>query len=302
MRDKIIEYTLTYKQYKVKVLNIGATIVEYSIDNHNICLTYEDYNTYRTNEIYIGSIVGRTAGRIRNGSTDGFNIPQNYKTIHNLHGNGLHVRFYDAKVEANKIILTYVDEEGEYPGNAHIKVIYTLNDDGLTQEIKCASDKPTLLNLTNHSYFNINGGGSILNDNLQIKCDKVAVLDNDMFVQELKDVANSAFDFNNERKIKTSFDLDDFEQFKITKFIDHPFKLNGGILYSNDKYQLEINSTSDFVVVYAGNYLDECNYKFKNENIDEYSGICFETQKIPGDVNLVDSFYSKTNFKLTKTS
>lgn len=300
MCKQIKEYTISASGYKLKVLNIGATITEYSLNGHNIVMSYEELEDYRTNELYAGCVVGRTAGRIPNAKVGDWNLPQNYHEVHNHHGNDLHLAFYDVTVSDNKVELTLTDLEGAYPGDAKIKVIYSLDENGLTQEIIANSNKPTLFNFTNHSYFNLNIGSKVLNHKLQIDCDQYVHLDQDMFCEEHKDVTNTAFDFRLEREIGSSFKLMDNGQFARTKFIDHPFKLVGSCAYSNADYKLEVNTDCDYVVVYAANYMSECEVKLRGSSSIDYGGICFETQKIPGDIKLVDDFYAKTNYKLLK--
>lgn len=298
--QEIIEYTIEYKQYKLSVLNIGAVITEYSLNGHNICLSYADVEDYRKNDICLGAIVGRTAGRTKNSSLNNFKLPANYNKVDNLHGNSLHQKFYEVQVLPHKIILTYFDVEGDYPGNAEVKVCYELTDNGLVQEITAISDKPTLFNLTNHNYFNLNVGSSVLADKLQIDAEQYAKLDQLSFASKLTSVANSSFDFRTSRVIKSSFELDDHHQFAITKFLNHPFKLEGNIIYENAECRLEINSSSDYVVVYCANYFGECDKQLSYGEVFDYNSICFETQKLPGDVQLVNDFYSKTNYKFTK--
>lgn len=300
MNNKIVEYTIEHNQYKLKVLNIGATITEYSLDGHNICLSYRDIEAYRENELYAGSIVGRTAGRIKDGCVGVWQLPKNYLQTNNHHGNDLHLAFYDVQVGANYIELTLSDPEGDYPGNAQITVRYTLNDEGLCQEITANSDQPTLFNFTNHSYFNLDLGTTVLDHNLQIDSDEYGYLDKNMFVQDVRPVTNTAFDFQGQRTIGSSRQFDDEKQFAITKFIDHPFKLNGKLHYSNDQYQLTVETNSDYVVIYTANFLGECKTELKNGVPTDFGAICFETQKLPGDKNLVTNFYSQTSYQLCR--
>ncbi|WOO86778.1 hypothetical protein RZE82_06560 [Mollicutes bacterium LVI A0039] len=296
MSKKVIEYTIEYHGYRLSVLNVGATITEYSLDGHNVCLSYFNNDDYLKNELYAGAIVGRSSGRIKDGKFGAWDLPKNYLKHHNHHGNDLHVALYDVEVEANVITLTLNDPEGDYPGNAEIKVVYTLTKDGLVQEISATADKPTLFNFTNHSYFRL--GDSVLNDNLQIDSNYYAHLDEQMFCLEDKLVDNTSFDFRNTKKIKTAFDQEDNGQFAITKFIDHPFKLEGSLVYSNDKYSLKIDTTSSYVVIYAGNYVGDCQTKLKAIDASDYAGICFETQERPGYTDPSQDFYSKTSYTL----
>lgn len=302
MNKKIIEYTIEAYDYKLIVLNIGATIVEYSYKGHNICLRYEDIECYANNELFAGSIVGRSAGRIRDAKFENWTLPYNYKGVHNHHGNGFQHKFYDVMVETNKIILTMTDPEGDYPGNANIKIIYSLTNEGLCQEILADSDKPTLFNFTNHSYFNLEMKDTILSHDLQLDANEYTHLDQDMFCLENREVDNTSFDFRQSKEIRSAFDQENNQQFEITRFIDHPFKLEGKLVYSSPNYKLEVISTCDYVVIYAGNYTGDCTIPFANIINQDYAGICFETQHRPGYVEPTKQYYSKTSYKLKKNT
>lgn len=302
MHNSITEYVIEAHDYKLKVLNIGATIVEYSYQGHNICLRYDKNERYTTNQLVAGSIVGRSAGRIRNAKFGDWTLPLNYKETHNIHGNGFEHKFYDVTVETESITLTLTDPEGDYPGDANVKVVYTLTKEGLVQEIIADSDKPTLFNFTNHSYFNLEMTDTILSHKLQVEANKYTHLDEDMFCLEDRTVDNTSFDFRQAKVIESAFEEDNQEQFKITKFIDHPFKLEGKVVYSSPNYKLEIATSCDYVVIYAGNYTADCNIPFANATNRDYAGICFETQHRPGYTKPSQKYYSKTSYKLTKNT
>ncbi len=296
--NNIKEYTIEKNNYRLKVLNIGAIITEYSINNKNITLKYDNYNYYLTNQMHLGAIVGRTAGRIENGKFGEYQLNKNFLNKHNLHGNSLNHRFYDVKEIVDGIELSLYDEEGVYPGNAKITVRYTLTNEGLLQEIIGESDKPTLFNLTNHTYFNLNPNNHIKDLNLRVDADEVWTLCPDSLPKELIKVENTAFDFRKTKKINENFKIDN-EQFKITKFIDNPFKLNGNIeLSSDDGLKLTVSTNQPYVVIYTGNYIGEEIISFENSEVFDYAGICLETQKVPNDTVLIKDYYSKTLFKL----
>ncbi len=296
--NNIKQYTIEKGKYQLKVLNIGAVITEFSINGKNIVLAYKDYNDYLTNTMYLGCVVGRTAGRIKNGEFHNYQLSKNFLGKHNLHGNNLHTRFYDVEEIENGVQLTLYDEEGEYPGNAHITIKYTLTNEGLVQEIFGESDKETLFNFTNHSYFNLNLNEDIKNLNLQIEADNVWSLCNESLPKELIDVKGSAFDFKTSKKISENLEISN-EQFETTRFIDNPYKLNGNVILSNDEgLQLTIKTNQPYVVVYTGNYIGDEDVNFLNSNKFQRAGICLETQKVPGDITLVKDYYSKTVFEL----
>ncbi len=294
----IEQYTIQYKGYKLTALNIGACITEYSLDQHNIVLAYANKEDYLVNKNYLGAMVGRSAGRIKNAKFLDWDLPKNYLTEHNIHGNDLHLAKYEVIENENSLQFLLEDKEGAYPGNAKIKIIYTLGEDGLQIEVTAKSDKPTVFNFTNHSYFNLNIGKSVMNHQLQLDAKQYSHLDTEMFVVEDRSVSGSAFDFTSAKTLASAANQGD-QQFKITKFIDHPFKLDGKLLLASDSHQLQIETTNDYVVIYAGNYLgdDECEIE-GNSNFD-YSGICFETQACPGDLTPREEYYAKTTYKLT---
>lgn len=298
MVNQIKKYTIERNGIRLSALNIGCSIVEYSIDGKNIVVNYEDLDSYRINPSYLGAMVGRSAGRIPNAKIEGWILPLNYKEIHNHHGNDMHIQFFDVMQEEHKLTFTYLEDEGEYPGSATIIVIYELTENGFEMTVKANSDKPTLFNFTNHSYFNL-GNDTVLNHNLKLDANKFTTLDEDMFCIADIDVDNTAFDFRENKIINDAMEQYD-SQFNITKFIDHPFKLDGKVLYQSDELALEIESNLDYVVIYAGNYLGTDEYKFANRDNIDYAGICFEMQHRPGTTDLSTEYSSKTIYKLMR--
>ncbi len=295
--QEIKEYQLTHGDYKLKFLNIGAVITEFSYKGHNVVLSFEDKQSYRNNSTYMGSIVGRSAGRIRDGKLDGWMLPLNQEGKHNLHGNHIHYKFYDVDINSNKAVLTLFDEEGDFPGNALIKVIYELTEEGLVQTFDCKSDKPTVFNMTNHSYFNLDGG-SILDHKLLIESAAVLKLDEDLLPVGTIDVGKTAFDFNHLRLIRDSFNQY-HDQFEYSKFIDHPYKLDGKIELQASNLKLSIETDQDYLVVYAGNYIGDEKNKLNNDMNEDYQAICLETQAAPGTIDLVTEYKAQTKFKIS---
>ncbi len=295
---EIKEYELNYGDYKLKFLNIGAVITEFSYKGNDVVLSFEDKESYRKNSTYMGSIVGRSAGRIRDGKLDKWTLPLNQDEKHNLHGNHIHYKFYDADISPNKATLSLYDEEGDFPGNASIKVIYELTEDGLVQTFECSSDKPTVFNMTNHSYFNLSGE-SILDHILLIEADRVLELDEDLLPVGKIDVANTAFDFRKPRLIRESFNQY-HDQFEYSKFIDHPFELNGKVELVANNYKLAIDTDQDYLVVYAGNYIGDEKNKLNNEMNKDYRAICLETQAAPGTTALVTEYKATTKYKISE--
>ncbi len=293
---KIIEYKLRYGRYRLKFLNIGAAITEYSIDNTNVVLAYEDLESYRKNDICLGVVVGRTAGRIREGKLSNWQLPLNENGKHNLHGNQLHRRFYEVEIIGCKAILTLHDKEGDFPGNADIKIVYELTKTGLKQTIDCSSDKSTIFNMTNHSYFNL-GQNTVLSHELRIDADSYLSLDIDNLPIEKKSVKKSVFDFTNWKLIAAA-KLKSEPQFAYTKFLNHPYKLDGSIYLRADNISLEVKTDCEYAVIYTGNYLSNCTSKIIDNRNNDYSGICIETQAAPGTIDLSSTYKSVTFYNL----
>lgn len=295
--SQIKQYQISYGDYQLKFLNIGAVITEYSYKGHNIVLSFANFEGYKCNSTNMGSVVGRTAGRIRDGKIAGWQLPLNQDGKHNLHGNQLQYQFYNVETTESKAVLTLNDPEGDFPGNVEIKITFELTSQGLLQTIEAESDKPTVLNMTNHSYFNL-GGDSILDHRLQIEADTILTLDHDLLPVGTMYVKDTVFDFNQPRKIRDSYKLG-HEQFAYSKFIDHPYKLNGKIELESDNLKLAIETDQDYLVVYTGNYIgDEQNVLNDGMNHD-YSAICLETQAAPGSTDLVTSYRAQTYYKLS---
>lgn len=291
----IKEYTITNGEMRLSVLNVGGVITELSRNNQNIVIKFEDYASYLDNSMFLGAVVGRSAGRIRNGKIGDYQIPINFNGKHNLHGNDLHLKFYQVEVSDNQIICTLNDPAGPFPGNAKIQIKYKLLTDRLVQTFTATSDEPTVFNMTNHAYFNLNMKKSILDHKLHLEADVVGELDSDLLPVADIPVENTAFDFNTPRKISDSF-AQGHSQFAFSKYIDHPFKKTGIIKLTYDTTSLEIVTDQDYVVAYLGNYVgDEIN-KFANTTNADYQAICLETQNRPNTIDLVTEYKATTEY------
>lgn len=306
----VIEYTLTNNGISISILNFGGIITKIMTPNkegklENIVIGYENIEDYYTNPSYYGAIIGRTAGRIDKGqiTIDGkkYDLAKNYG-VNSGHGGqvGFDKKFWDVKDTSDdetarlELLMESPDLEENYPGNLHVKVIYELNNHNeFLFKINAISDKDTLVNITNHSYFNLSGDykRDILDQELYINADKILKIDeNGGVTGEEYDVSNTPFDFRKVHKIGERIDNDD-PQIKLGFGYDHPFVLNENdrkiILKDKESGRvLEVETNQEDVVVYSMN--------FKNDNII-YGGmeprtrlaICFETQAPPIGYNEV---------------
>ncbi len=195
-------------------------------------------NYLNSTEPYFGATIGRYGNRIAKGkfTLDGveYNVPLN-NGQNALHGGkkGFQDVIWDVEQPDGKtLIFTYLSKDGEegFPGNLTTKVTYSITDDNeLRMEYEASTDKKTVVNLTNHAFFNLNGEGSgeILNHSVQIFADKFNPVDSTLIPSgQLQSVANTPFDFNSAKTIGERINADD-EQLKFGKGYDHNYILSG---------------------------------------------------------------------------
>ena len=307
--EEIKVYTLENEFLKVELLNLGAIIkkIEFKDKNgdiKNIILAYEDIEKYRENPAYLGAIIGRTAGRIKDG-----NLKLNdsiYKLDINNNGNTLHGgkisishRFWNVKAIENGLCFSIKSPhlDNGYPANVEIKVSYILNNNELLIKYFATADRPTYLNLTNHSYFNLSGNShnTIYKDILKIDSDYLIGIDKNSIPYKTINLDNSIFDFREAKKLEEFFKADDEQKTLANNGIDHPYIFNdkvGKLEIENLESGIKISVETDnpAVVIYTANYLQDIGFK-------KHSAICFETQEVP-NLYFSPTFIDKnTNYK-----
>ena len=325
--DSVQIFTLkNSKNISVKVLSYGGIIKEINIPDRkgtfkNIVLDYDKIESYNTDRSYLGAIIGRYANRIQNGK---FKIDDSvYSLAQNNNENHLHgglvgfdkviwIAKRNIKENSASLILKYFsrDMEEGYPGNLKVSVIYTLtNDNELDIEYSANTDKKTIINLTNHSYFNLTGEKENI-DNHLLKINSkeyIPVNSNLIPIGQFENVANTPFNFNNYKSIGKGINSKN-NQLSIGNGYDHCWVLNkkyneyglSASLYDKISGRLlEIYSDQPGIQVYTGNYLSDPFIKRQ--------GICLETQHYPDSpnqkkypstlLNPNEEYYSKTSFK-----
>ena len=244
-------------------------------------------------------MVGRVANRIKAGqfSLNGqdYHLAVNNGPNH-LHGGikGFSYQVFDYTIEDEHTLkLHYLSKDGEegYPGDLDLTVIYTLKDDTLTAHYQATSSADTLINITNHSYFNLSGHKeNIYQHTLQIHASQFACVDSDgLTTGELKDVEGTPFDFRQPALIGERVEQDD-EQLKIGKGFDHPFlfdtQSNQVILtHEPTGRQLIVSTTLPQAQIYTANYLDGRLGKY-GERYYARDAVCIETQNMPDAIHL----------------
>ena len=309
--ENIYSYTLTNKNgMSATIINYGATVVKLKVPDKNskiedVILGYDSLSSYVKGASFFGGIVGRYGNRIAKGkfTLDGkeYQLPIN-NGVNSLHGGtiGFNKRVWEAKeISGPALQLTYVSPDGEegYPGTLILTVTYSLTDNnGLKIDYIATTDKPTILNPTNHCYFNLTGdpNNTILNHVLMINADKFTPVDSTLIpTGQLEDVANTPLDFTKPKEIGKRIN-DDFQQLKFAGGYDHNWVLNNyngsvreaATLYdSTSGILLKVLTDQPGIQFYSGNFLngkdrgkDGIYYKFR-------SGLCLECQHFPDSPN-----------------
>jgi aldose 1-epimerase len=302
-------FTIGDQDLTVRITTFGARVVSIEAPDRNgkkadVVLGYDQVAGYETDaKTYFGAIVGRYGNRIAKGtfSIDG-------KTYHvplNNHGNALHggPGGYSTKVWTgteipNGVEMSLVSADGDmgFPGTLSVHVRYTVEGKSLHVNFSATTTKPTVVNLTNHSYFNLagDGRGTILNEVLTIDADRYTPVDAIQIpTGELAPVAGTPFDFRKPTAIGARIH-DANEQLKIGGGYDHNFVLNGmgsGLYLAAKVFDpssgrtLTVTTTEPGVQFYSGNFLDGTNLGKYGVAYRQYAGFALETQHFPDSPN-----------------
>ena len=333
-------YVLTNKSgAEVSISTYGGAVVSIKVPDRNgkladVVLGYDNVDGYVNDKSHFGGIIGRYGNRIAHARfvLDG----KTYTLAKNNGENTLHggVKGFDKALWAARILhgkdaqsleLTCLSKDGEegFPGNLNVRVVYTLKDDNaLSIAYVATTDKKTVLNLTNHSYFNLAGQGSgdILGHVLMIAADKFTPVDAALIpTGELRNVAGTPFDFRKPTAIGARINQDD-EQLKLGGGYDHNFVLRAvpesleflgaaRVVESASGRVLEVFTTEPGVQFYTGNFLDGKTPGKGGVAYPRRSAFCLETQHFPDSPNQPkfpsvilkpgESFHSVTTYKFS---
>ena len=304
--------------------DMGAWIVSLLVtdrygNRRDVVLGYENLADYCGDGPCMGKIPGRYANRIAEGrfsvGDDTYTLAVNNGDNH-LHGGiqGFADRIWSAKQDGNSLTFTYFSEDGQegYPGNLTAKAVYSLNDNNeLSLVLTAVTDKPTVVNLTNHSYFNLKGegNGNILDHRLQLFASRYLPTDRGLIpTGELRNVAQTPMDFTNGKLIGQDIDAD-FDALLIGKGYDNCWVLDGNMENCTEKavrsccgkdnglhkaallcsdesgIALEILTTQPAVQVYTGNYLASSPAGKNGHQYKDYDGVALECQAFPDSPN-----------------
>lgn len=305
-------YTLTNDHgVTITLTNYGGTLVSLHTPDRNgqpgdIVLGFDNLDDYLTRSPFFGCIAGRYANRIAGGS---FQLKgKEYQLAQNDGQNHLH----GGKVGFDKVVwsagpfsnpdgvgveLNYVSPDGEegYPGNLSVTVTYTLtNDNALHIDYTATTDQATILNLTNHTYFNLAGQGTILDHELMLNADRFTPVDASAIpLGELRAVAGTPLDFRQFTRIGARIDQDD-EQLRNGQGYDHNWVVNGtpgelrlaaALREASSGRRLEVHTTQPGVQFYSGNLMPETLPGKEGKIYPRRGGLCLETQHFPDSPN-----------------
>jgi aldose 1-epimerase len=304
---KVSLYTLTNKGgVQVKISNYGATVTSWvtpdkSDNKSSIVLGFDSLSDYLAKPPYFGATIGRYGNRIAKGKfkidTTTYTLVTNNGENH-LHGGnkGFDKVIWDATPASDgssSLTLNYLSKDGEegYPGNLKVTVTYTLTDDNeLLIDYSAETDKATVVNLTNHSYFNLTGDVTkkILDHSLQVNADKYTPVDKGLIpTGELKAVAGGPFDFLQAHKIGERIAA-------VEGGYDHNFVLSrkskelelvATLTDSASGRKLEVFTVEPGLQFYTGNFLDGTIKTSDGNAINKNAALCLETQHFPDSPN-----------------
>jgi aldose 1-epimerase len=297
---------------KIEIATYGGTIVSALVPDkngqfHDVILGYDNLEAYLHGDKYFGALIGRFGNRIQYGkftlNDKEYSLAQNNGENH-LHGGlkGFDKVIWDAKIiedESNTLELSYLSADGEegYPGNLNAKVKYVLTEDNALEiNYFATTDKDTVVNLTNHAYFNLSGhsSGDVLNQKLMINADKFTA--NDQYsipTGDIVNVENTPMDFRALTPIGKNINSD-YEQIAFGNGYDHNWVLNtsGSVdikaaqaVDENTGIVMDVYTTTPGVQFYSANFLDGSDIGKNNAVYNIRNAFCLETQYFPNSIN-----------------
>jgi len=301
-------YSLADDKIEVRVITYGGIIVSLRAPDRkgrldDVVLGVDSVEKYVTQTAHFGGIIGRYANRIAHGTfeLDGhtYHIPKN-DGDNALHGGtrGFDKVVWAAKQIPDGIELTYVSKDGEqgFPGTLATTVRYTLTGEALRIEYSAITDKDTVLNLTNHSYFNLKGqgNGDVLGHILKIDASRFTPVDANLIpTGELKSVEGTPLDFRTPHALGERIDADD-PQLRLGHGYDHNFVVDhepNQLAEAAEMYEpttgriLRVLTTEPGVQLYTGNFLDGTITGKEGRVYNRRYAFCLETQHFPDSPN-----------------
>jgi aldose 1-epimerase len=324
-------YTLHNKNgMKARITNYGGTLLSLLVPDRNgnltdVVLGFDSLITYIKDAPHFGSTMGRYANRIGKAMFELNGVK--YTLVRNNGANHIHggLKAFDKVVWSvnepesrlgNSLVLNYLSRDGEegYPGNLSVKVVYSLTDGNeLKIEYSATTDKPTVLNLTNHSFFNLAGAGngSILDHELFIDADRFTPVDSESIpTGELRSVHGTPLDFTSQTAIGVRMD-EGFEQLKRRRGFDHNLVLNKPVnafglaarVYEKSSGRvMEVLTTEPGLQFYTPNFVRAMPVGKEGKKYERQCAFCLETEHFPDSPNKPQFPSTVVNPRQTYTS
>lgn len=331
--DEFTIIDIIQKDIEVSLLDFGATVLNIKTRNNlgemeSVVVSYDKLSSYVDGEMYLNTIVGPIAGRIKGGTfnidNSPYHIEQNFLETESLHSGSdcFGYKFFNYEIieeEAQtQVVFKYYSKESgsSFPGNQHIQIAYTIKDSELKIEFMGDTTEPTVLNLTSHLYFNLSGNmqRQVLDNELWINSSKTISLDETFVPVQVDSLLNTHLDFTKPRVLNEVFTKDIYN--RPERGIDNPYLLDE-VGYDKpcitlkdkvSKRTLDVYTTYPSVVVYTHNHPDTEKLSY-NRKHERHLGICFETQNPPNGVNIEnlessilrngEDYYHKTLYRFS---
>lgn len=292
------------KDLTVSVTNLGCHILSVLMKDKDgnvddVVLGLENIDDYKKDEKYIGGILGRVGNRIKGGKFT-LNGQEYHLAVNNgpnhLHGGreGFDKKIWDYEIKENRVIFNYLsrDMEEGYPGSLRVHVSYELVGNTLTMVLYGTTDKDTIVNMANHTYFNLSGRKEkIYGHMLKIKASKIACIDKDgCTTGERMNVDATPFDFRKFHKIGERIQ-EDHEQLKFAGGYDHPYLFSGQkdqitLFHEGTGRKVTVSTNLPAVQLYTSNFLEGGFPGKKGKANENRDGVCLETEFLPNSINL----------------
>lgn len=295
--EEVYLYTLRNNHdVEVSITNYGGAITSILVPDRNgvfgdVVLGYDTLDDYMKNPRYLGAVIGRFANRIAGGkfwlNKVEYQLAQNNGSNH-LHGGtkGFDKRAWNATELLSDLRLEYLSPDGEenYPGNLHVVINYSLKDENeLRLGYLAFAEKDTIVNLTNHSYFNLAGQGTILDHELTLQADSFTPVSDELIpTGEIRAVDGTRMDFRTPRVISEggydhNFVLNDWQLGSVRPVAQLREPKSGRVM--------EVFTTQPGIQFYSGNFLDGSLVGKGGVRYQKYAGLCLETQHFPDSPN-----------------
>lgn len=337
--ESVKEFAFTAEDgFQVKVITYGGIITSLLVPDQNgnfedVVLGFESLADYEQNDPYFGALIGRYGNRIANAkfslNGEDYELEANDGANH-LHGGseGFHEVVWQGEIieendESATLQLTYTspNDAGGYPGTLETTVLYKIkNDHSIEIDYQAKTDKATIINLTQHSYFNLSGDFQqpILDHELEIAANEFLPVNETLIPSgEMRSVSDTPFDFTTSKAIGRDIEVDN-EQLTLGQGFDHCWILNNqgddlsfaASLYHPESGRfMEVLTTEPGIQFYSGNFLDGTLSAKGGGNYQFRTGLCLETQHYPDSPNQDnfpstvlepgETYQTKTTYKFT---